>query len=209
MDYNLVMPYIYKKYCNICGTYYEKQNKYFCSKKCTPVSIGFLKSNRFKGRKHTLESIEKKRLSQLGKNGSNWQGGISRCNVNNFKSNKASRRQAIQYVKNRKIIDVNFRLMCNLRARLNTAIKRGYKAGSAIRDLGCTINELKIYLENQFKEGMTWNNYGLFGWHIDHKKPLSLFDLTNRKQFLEACNYINLQPLWCDENIKKHNRVIV
>jgi hypothetical protein len=35
------------------------------------------------------------------------------------------------------------------------------------------------------------------------KKPPALFDLTDRKQFLEACHYTNLQPLWAVDNIRK------
>jgi hypothetical protein len=48
---------------------------------------------------------------------------------------------------------------------------------------------------------MTWDNWTTDGWHIDHIKPLaSSFDLTDRKQFLEACHYTNLQPLWAKDN---------
>jgi hypothetical protein len=81
------------------------------------------------------------------------------------------------------------------------------KSGSAVRDLGCSFEKLKRHLESQFQPGMTWKNYGLHGWHIDHIKPLVLFDLTNRKQFLEACNYKNLQPLWAKENLSKKGKI--
>jgi len=82
--------------------------------------------------------------------------------------------------------DINYKLSCNLRCRLNRAIKNNQKAGSAVKDLGCSIPELKIWIEQQFKPGMTWENYG--EWHIDHIIPLSKFDLTDRKQFLKACH---------------------
>jgi len=50
---------------------------------------------------------------------------------------------------------------------------------------------------------MNWDDYGLYGWQIDHIKPLALFNLVNKYQFLEACHYTNLQPLWIDDhNIK-------
>jgi hypothetical protein len=83
----------------------------------------------------------------------------------------------------------------NLRSRLSRAVKRDLKCGSAVKDLGCTIVELKKYLESKFLPGMSWDNYGTHGWHIDHIKPLNLFDLTNPEQLKEACHYSNLQPL--------------
>lgn len=99
--------------------------------------------------------------------------------------------------------DPNYHLAINLRTRLGTAIKRNSKRGSAVGDLGCTIPELKIYLENRFQKGMTWDNWGRRGWHIDHIKPLKEFNLTDRKQFLKVVHYTNLQPLWWQDNLAK------
>jgi hypothetical protein len=112
----------------------------------------------------------------------------------------------------RKKDDVNFRIRAGLRSRLNRAIKNGQKAGSAVKDLGCSIEFLKQYLSQKFYlnsetgEIMSWDNYGLYGWHIDHIVPLSSFDLTNREQFLKAFHYTNLQPLWAKDNLLKSNK---
>ena len=89
------------------------------------------------------------------------------------------------------------------------AIKKNYKRGSTVRDLGCTIPELLIHIESQFKKGMTWSNWGMFGWHIDHIKPLYSFNLSNKEKFLEAVHYTNLQPLWAKENLVKNKNVLV
>lgn len=97
--------------------------------------------------------------------------------------------------------NILFRLSMNLRNRLNRAIERDSKQGSAVRDLGCTIPELKVHLEGLFQDGMTWDNYG--EWHIDHVRPLATFDLTNRDEHLKACHYMNLQPLWKRDNLAK------
>lgn len=202
------MAHINKRNCDTCGVYYENQGKNYCSYKCVP-HVNFLKSRRFGGMKHTKDSIKKKSLCQLGERGSNWQGGISRCNANNFTSNDASRKQANKYRNDKMKTDVQFRLANNLRSYLGQAIKGNYKSGSAVRDLGCTIPELKFYLEGQFKDGMTWDNWSLGGWHIDHKIPLTFFDLTDRDQLLKAVHYTNLQPLWAEENIKKSNKLTV
>jgi hypothetical protein len=129
---------------------------------------------------------------------------------NYIKNYKAANRVALnkkasEYEKNKKAVDVNFKLRRLLRDRLRKAIKNGYKGGSAVEDLGCSVDFFKKYLESQFQPGMTWGNHGQ--WHIDHIKPLSLFNLTDREQFLIACHYSNLQPLWATDNIKKSNRV--
>jgi hypothetical protein len=91
---------------------------------------------------------------------------------------------------------------------MRNAIKFGYKSGSAVKDLGCSIEECKKYIESQFKESMTWENWGVYGWHLDHKIPLDSFDLTDREQFLKACHYTNLQPLWAKENLSKGNKIL-
>jgi hypothetical protein len=112
-----------------------------------------------------------------------------------------------KYAKKRRQVDTNYRLTIILRQRIGKAIKNGYKEGSAVRDLGCSIEEFKVYLEGKFLEGMTWDNYGRNGWHIDHIIPLSKFDLTDHDEFKKAVNYSNLQPLWAIDNIKKGNKV--
>lgn len=110
------------------------------------------------------------------------------------------------YRKNRLKNDTNFKLRINLSGRLRQAIKGGFKAGSAVRDLGCSIQELREHLEKQFQPGMSWGNWTKDGWHIDHIKPLSSFDLTDRQQLLEACHYSNLQPLWAKDNLCKSGK---
>jgi hypothetical protein len=112
------------------------------------------------------------------------------------------------YVKKRLKIDPNFKLATILRIRLHEAIKNSQKKGSAVRDLGCSIAFLKSYIESKFRPGMTWSNWGngKRKWNIDHIKPLSKFDLTDRKQLLKAVNYENLQPLWYVDNLSKCNK---
>lgn len=110
------------------------------------------------------------------------------------------------YCKNRRKCDINYKITCNLRKRLGKAIRRSQKRGSAVQDLGCSIGEFKSYINSKFQDGMTWNNYGRYGWHIDHVIPLSSFNLGNRDEFLKACHYTNLQPLWARDNLSKGSR---
>jgi hypothetical protein len=107
-----------------------------------------------------------------------------------------------QYRTKKFINDPIFKLTHNLRGRLAQAVKNGWKSGSAIRDLGCSIEFLKQYIESKFYANMTWDNWGEV-WELDHIKPLFRFDLTDREQFLIACNYKNLQPLTIEDHRKK------
>lgn len=109
------------------------------------------------------------------------------------------------YTKNRYHTDVSFKLKIRLRDRLRRAIKNSQKSGSAVRDLGCSIEKFKLWIEFYWKDGMSWDNYG--EWHLDHIKPLSKFNLTDRNQLLEACHFTNIQPLWAHENLAKSDKV--
>lgn len=106
----------------------------------------------------------------------------------------------------RRKTNINYRLKCQLRTRLNSALKGNFKSGSSVNDLGCSIQFLKSYLESKFQQGMTWENYGRYGWHIDHVIPLSKFNLNEREQLLKAVHYTNLQPMWWNMNLAKSNK---
>ena len=78
----------------------------------------------------------------------------------------------------------------------------GVKRAAASFDLtGCTVAELRQYLEAQFTDGMSWENRS--EWHIDHVRPCASFDLTDPEQQRECFHYTNLQPLWAADNLSK------
>lgn len=88
---------------------------------------------------------------------------------------------------------------------LRVRLRRAVKTGSAVKNLGCSVSEFLVYLENKFQPGMKWGNYG--EWQIDHIKPLSAFNLLDANELAEACHFSNLQPLWRADNIRKLNRL--
>lgn len=92
-----------------------------------------------------------------------------------------------------------------LRTRIWTALKiQGLKKNHSTMEItGCSKEELIQHLESQFSEGMTWENWSLNGWHIDHIRPVSSFDLSDPAQVKECFHYSNLQPLWAIDNLKK------
>jgi hypothetical protein len=117
----------------------------------------------------------------------------------NFTNNKRA--------KHRKKTDVIFKLKCSLRTKLSTFLKKNHfkKTQRTMDVLGCSVDDLKLKLEYKFKPGMNWENYGKFGWHIDHIRPLSL--AKTEQEIEKLFHHTNLQPLWWDENIKKGNKI--
>ena len=74
--------------------------------------------------------------------------------------------------------------------------------------VGLTIYNFKHYLESKFLDGMTWENHGVHGWHIDHIRPCASFDLTKEEDRKQCFHYTNLQPLWAQDNLKKSDKII-
>jgi hypothetical protein len=111
-----------------------------------------------------------------------------------------------EYYRQRLVGDPEFRLLKNLRTRINMAIHQGSRSARTRDILGCTIPELRAHLEKQFRQGMTWENYGPV-WHVDHIKPCAKFDLLDPAQQQECFHYTNLQPLFAEENLRKGARV--
>jgi len=112
-----------------------------------------------------------------------------------------------EYARKKSAIDINFRLARNLRCRLRYALRAGntYKSLKTMELLGCSIVDLKTYLEQRFKCNMTWDNYGnkINQWSVDHIRPCASFDLSDLAQQKQCFHYTNLQPLWHIDNIKK------
>lgn len=122
----------------------------------------------------------------------------------NYYRNRGARiSSAVSYTRERLKNDVIYKITHYLRTRLRLAIKRGMKGGSVVKDLGCSPEQFKEYMESKFSSGMTWDNWSFDGWHLDHIRPLASFDLSDRSQFLAAVHYTNLQPLWRSDNLKK------
>lgn len=105
------------------------------------------------------------------------------------------------YKKNRLKRDIGYRNLLRCRRRLNNAVKGKSKSKETTELIGCTIDELLLHLENQFTEGMTWDNYG--DWHIDHIISCASFNFELEEEQKQCFHYSNLQPLWAEDNINK------
>lgn len=103
--------------------------------------------------------------------------------------------------------NIIYKIKRNLRRRIHHVIKDGYKSDTTMNLLGCSIEEFIAHIESLFQDGMSWENYGQYGWHIDHIKPCSSFDLSDPEQQKLCFHYSNQRPLWWIDNLKKGRSV--
>lgn len=105
------------------------------------------------------------------------------------------------YIKERKENDPLFKFKLNVRDLITKSIKkRGYTKKSKTQEiLGIDYNSFKRYIENQFKDGMSWENRD--EWDLDHIIPIS--SGKNEEEIIALNHYTNLQPLYREDNILK------
>jgi len=65
--------------------------------------------------------------------------------------------------------------------------------------LGCTLEEFKVHIEQQFEDWMNWNNHGVYTgfkkqtWHFDHYIPLA--SAKTIEEIIKLNHYSNIKPL--------------
>jgi len=107
-----------------------------------------------------------------------------------------------------KICDPQGHLRHIVSSRIRHALKSD-KTERSIEYLGCTIAEFKAHIESQFKENMTWENFG--DWQIDHIVPIKYKKNGQNptlEDVIERLHWKNTQPMWAKDNIAKGNRFI-
>ena len=88
--------------------------------------------------------------------------------------------------------DPFYKIKMNISSRISDIIRGKTSRIRTMELLGCCKEDFIKYLEKQFTEGMTWENYGKKGWHIDHIKPVSKFNLLDEKELRLCFHYTNL-----------------
>jgi len=104
-----------------------------------------------------------------------------------------------KWIKEKRENDQEFRLMKNLRDRIYNYVKnhKYIKNNPTIEELGCNMKFYIKYIESQFDNIMSWDNYGSY-WEIDHKYPLSKGG---------SFHYTNTRPLSISENRSKNDLI--
>lgn len=194
----------------------NKQNKdgfqYYCKacrKEVAKKYYSTYKADRNKLRKEYYKNHRSQELSKQKEYSERNKDKIAKYGQQWYEDNKERVKPLRNsYVKNKRSTDPLFKLAGNMRVRLGQIFTRHTESKSKSKKteklIGCSFDFLKNYIENKFKIGMNWENYG--EWHIDHIYPLS--KASSEKELEELCHYTNLQPLWAAENIKKGNKVL-
>jgi len=179
-------------------------NRYRCQcKKCmNEFSFDYKKKNTKiiseKGKQFRLENheINKEKCRIYKKN-----------NPDHFKKwldkNKEHRKKYINEYNS----DPKNKIKNSLRARINQLLNKKYKNPRTLELVGCDYEFLIKYIENKFIEGMSWDNYGYYGWHIDHIIPVS--SVKTEEDIYKLYHYTNLQPLWGKDNLIKSDKILV
>jgi hypothetical protein len=115
------------------------------------------------------------------------------CNKNKI------RERRIKYLQNNPIAKLSKTLRCRIRNVLKVNNYR--KCDSTYNLLGCSKEFFKEYIISKFSNGMTLYNNNINGWHLDHIKPCSSFDLSDPEQQKLCFHYSNYQPLWATREI--------
>ena len=116
--------------------------------------------------------------------------------------------------KERRASDPSFRFKTTLSSRIAGCLggnKYGKKTNQILSFLGYSVDDLKIHLEGQFQEGMSWDNYGKpngnfhAGWALEHKEPVCSFSFSSIEDddFRKCWALSNLRPMWALENSQK------
>lgn len=108
-----------------------------------------------------------------------------------------------KWSKNRMLTNLNYKNSRRLRKRMHDVINKKTGLDKTEKILGCSVSFFNQYIESKFQKGMTWENYGLHGWHFDHIKPCASFDLSKNEEIYKCFHYTNYQPLWCEDNWSK------
>lgn len=160
-----------------------------------------------KGKKYYQDNLEKMRKKNKEYYWDNL--GKHKEYGKKYRSNNRdkARQSQKEYMKRKRESDPVFKLNHNISTGIYNSLK-GNKNGHHWEDLvGYSLSDLKNHLEVQFKDGITWQNYGK--WHIDHIVAKSLFNIKGPKSkgFKKCWALENLRPMWAKENIKKKNKL--
>lgn len=190
-----------RSHCKYCASEYRKEYHKKNKKKENEYSVEYCTKNRKWISDKQKESVAKKEYSK-------------KYNAKNKDKNAAKTRLWRKINKdriNREAREIRrsnpkIRMIQVLRSRVRHALGRNRRSAKTIELVGCPIEFLISYIESKFTPKMTWENHGVY-WHIDHRRPISSFDLSDPEQQKKCFHWSNLQPLEAKENMSKGAKI--
>lgn len=189
----IVKNRLYRHSCDNCGADRGYQAKSFVTKKCNKCSKKGTVINEDTRSKMKAAAVERysnpdwkpkaKKQAKTGQRRSHYKSSTSRMQARLKRSMKDLLWQKIK------------------RRSIN-------KSGTTFDILGYSADDVIKSIESKFQPGMTWDNYGKYGWHIDHAIPDSWFNYTSLSDddFKKSWHLDNLQPMWAEHNLSKGSR---
>lgn len=196
------------KNCIICEKEfisYKNVQKY-CSKEC-------LKRARQEQKKINDKTYYKKNSNKLNEYKKEWylknkERILKRVKKYRIKNKLKIAKSKVEYIKNKRKTDINFRIKDGCRHRIYLALKGICKSKSTAELLGCSFDFFRNYYESKFTEGMNWERVMNGEIHCDHIRPCSSFDLSKPEEQHKCFHYTNLQPLWAADNLAKSDKIL-
>ena len=194
--------------CVSCGSVISWPKTKFCSKRCSKVHERkmdkILGRKRPSGKKKERKVFDPKPCKECG---SQFK---PRSDANGYCSRKCalkSRRKRSRLRERGRPKPIHLRIKDRLSGRLRELLHRkGLQKQNAINSYtGCSPKEMVAHIQQQFTDGMNWENYGVFGWHLDHIIPCSRFDLSKEEHCRVCFNWRNIRPLWGEKNYMRQN----
>ncbi len=117
------------------------------------------------------------------------------------------RRYCSKYRKERMENDTFYKINIKIRKVIYSSLRRMSipKNSKSKEILGCDWETFRQHIENQFQEGMTWDNHGRYGWHYDHHIPLA--SAETEEDVIRLNHYTNFKPLWAEDNLRKSDKI--
>ena len=218
------------KCCNICGSIFTPTSS--CQKYCPKCKELGNKKHRQEYRKANIDYIKKRDSEYHYRNKdkrnesckewyiknrdkkielSRQYRELNREEINKKNRIRNKTLHRVEYRKAKRQNDVQYKLSLWLRNQLYRCLnnKKDIKTSDIIY---YTREQLKQRIEMNFVDGMNWDNHGKV-WHIDHRKPLCMFDYFDKYGEIDynivrqANSLCNLKPLFIKDNLTKNKNI--
>lgn len=182
-------------WCLLCRKEYRKHTKLQRSEYSKRKYLENIEYNKIKNAKYRLENKEKIKLLKKNYRKNN------KDKIKEYQNKRKKRTNELSKIRLRN--NPEKRLRSNISTIVWGAVKNSQNKKRWYSLMGYTLQELKINLESKFTKGMSWDNYGKNGWHLDHIIPRSYFkyNTVDHPAFKACWSLDNLQPLWATTEI--------